>query len=744
MGIFDGIQSALSSAWSTATSWASGAASTVSSWASGAARTVSGIAGSLPRIPLPSASTFQPPRLVLPNIGAVTEAGYKMVQQAAADAAKVAKDPVKLAVQAAQAAGGGAAAVAEAANRAYRIANGLPVETARYVAPVINLAQAQAAQAAKAITEAPANIQTFAAPTAEAVQRQIAAAASTATSAGSAAVKTATTAADSAAKTITAIPSIAVSVPTATIQTFSAPASSLLASAGSAIPNLSGAGSILPSAPKGGNVIDQVIGARNNSYDYGGEMFARGFEGNDAIGAASGAGIFAATTAIDMLAPADALNVGNKIATGRIDQISGDEWIAGGIDVALLGVGAVSGGSGYVVGRGLLKGGKLAAAAAKGGAKLSEKVSKTKAAKDAAAAGAMAAIGAAAGGKNVFKLSKLLKPAAKKAAKPAVKSAAKKAAPRVVKQAAPKVVKQAAPKVVRKAAPKVTKVTRKAVTAPTKKVSKTVNKAAPSSSIRKTTKTPTKTNAPTTAKGTEAATKAAAKDAAAIETAAKPGSSMLRTGAIALGAGITGIGLASYLGGSGADQAGDGATTDPNDLNGNGIPDDQEVTGQDMGRGYVIDPAGEQGIETYGPGDPEAVEEACDLIDQMVEDGTITEEEGEAAKEEILDQQDENGGNFPAAIGSDTPYQDVENIAQDLTRYIPGDPLEWFRQHGLAAPALAALVIIVLLVVWWIWKRFSKKGKKAEGNHRHGHRKGNHAAPAQSGGGGNGNKIVVV
>jgi len=732
MGIFDGVQSALSSAFKTATSWAGGAISTATSWASGAASTVSNAAGSLPRISLPTipSVSFNTPTLKDFSIIAQTTA-QNAVNMVTVNAEKAAST-------AATAAGKSAEYATAAAANIYRANNGLAlIDLSIFDAPAQAVAKAAAAPAVMATQALNTIAPTFAAPDAGKVAAEIAAAATAAPA------KVAAAAGGAIAVTTAAIPKISISLPTipnlSGLSVSSVPGSILPSVS---LPGITGPGSVIPNASKGGNIIDQAIAFRNNTYDFGGETFAKGWLGNDAIGAAYGAGIYGVTAAADLLTPADAINLGNKIVTGRANEITSDELIAGGIDVAMIGIGMGTGGTGYVAARGLLKGGNLALAAGKAGAKLSQGVVKTKAVKDAAKIGALAAIGAA-GGKMIKlgKITKLIKPevkaAVKKVAKPSASAAAQTAT--AAKKAAASVNAAAAARKAQNAAT-VAQNARKAQNAATaaanaKKVqsaaaakinvkkaaavqtaAKKVSSAAPSSSILKTEKA--------IANDASALKTGAKAEAAAIEEVAKPGSSMMKYGAIALGAGLTGVGLASYLGGSGADQVVDPPvepTPDPT------IPD---IGGGDTPSPY-LDPA----IAELTPEDYTA---QMDALDQALADGTITPEQYDQAVEDLQQAQDDAGGNFPAAFGSDTAYQGIEDAAQDATRAIPGDPFAWFRENGLAAPVMGGLIIAVLLVIVWIWKRYAKKGSKGSAKH--------HSQPKKASGEGSssGNKIVVV
>ncbi len=64
----------------------------------------------------------------------------------------------------------------------------------------------------------------------------------------------------------------------------------------------------------------------------------------------------APTVALDVLAPLGVMQVGNKIASGRLDEISTDELFDAALDIGLIGLGLVTGGAGYVAGKSLKAG----------------------------------------------------------------------------------------------------------------------------------------------------------------------------------------------------------------------------------------------------------------------------------------------------------------------------------------------------------------------------------------------------
>lgn len=109
----------------------------------------------------------------------------------------------------------------------------------------------------------------------------------------------------------------------------------------------------LPAPPKGGNVLDTVINARNQSYEVGMEQ---AFSGNVAGGGAQ----FGATMAADVILPLDLIDVGNKWLTGRGDEIDQEMTLGATIDaLGLVGAVFTFGGS-YAATRALKAGMKTA------------------------------------------------------------------------------------------------------------------------------------------------------------------------------------------------------------------------------------------------------------------------------------------------------------------------------------------------------------------------------------------------
>ncbi len=773
MGLFDGIASAISGAVGGITGAVSGAVKTAASAYSVASRavgsffapTLSHISNAASSVKIPSFGF--PAGFQAPNLGSLTSAGISAVQEAAASAARVANDPTKIARDAAQTAGYSAAKTAYEINKAYRIANGLPVEV--FQPAVIQTAKAAANVIAAPVISAKQAVTSFKPPSfsfpdAGKVAAEIAKAT---TAAPAAAVKAASDTGSTITRSVAAAPAAT-----------TAAAAPVLALAQN-IPTFSlntGPGSFISPSPKNGNVIDQIVGTRDLSYQTGGETFARGWESGDAGTAAAGAGLYGATTAIDMLAPLDAMNVGNKVATGRINEISGDEWLYGGIDLGLMALGAMTGGTGYVAGKTAMKAGKIATAAAK-----ASEVGKgiAKGAKETAAPVALAALGAVGGNKAMIKFGKFTKPSIKATGNAAQVAAKQAAAVKTVTAAKKFGINQASSAEYIKALQKRELAFKQAanqaeankaraqiiaeqkrmadLAAAQKKVVQQqaaaaqknrfthaqdlLNQKATARTAGKTYTPPAKVaesvgttkaanTAPSSIKTLESAEATAKAEKAAIESTTENATKRtardyLNAGMLVATGGMISYGLSSYLGGKN-----DPGTVTPTP--------DPSLTPVDpnLPTYPTINPLSPYTDPLTGQVDPsywDTLNDQIDQIDAAEAAGTITPEQADAMRDQIAEQIDSSGGYFDAAFGEGTPYEAIENAAQDATRAIPGDPLEWFRQNGLAAPAMGGAIILVCFVVWWLYKRLVK-GKHST-KHRHSPRA---STPAQ------GKQVVVM
>ncbi len=111
--------------------------------------------------------------------------------------------------------------------------------------------------------------------------------------------------------------------------------------------------------PPGGNIIDTVISARDESYEAGIENI---LSGNVAGGGAQ----FVGTAAADVILPMDLTDAVNKWVTGRGDEIDRDLLLWAAIDAVSLAAIPFTGGASYAAGR-ALKAGKVAGAIGKAG-----------------------------------------------------------------------------------------------------------------------------------------------------------------------------------------------------------------------------------------------------------------------------------------------------------------------------------------------------------------------------------------
>lgn len=126
------------------------------------------------------------------------------------------------------------------------------------------------------------------------------------------------------------------------------------------------------------NPIDVVIEARNKAYEIGASEAAEGIQKGDVVRAGAGAGVFAGTALADVTLPLDLANVINKTATGRMNELSMEDWLWAGVDAATVVASLLTAGLGYAAGRGIkaaLKGAKVVGEAGKV-AKIAEEVGK--------------------------------------------------------------------------------------------------------------------------------------------------------------------------------------------------------------------------------------------------------------------------------------------------------------------------------------------------------------------------------
>lgn len=107
------------------------------------------------------------------------------------------------------------------------------------------------------------------------------------------------------------------------------------------------------------NICDKVVDSLNMSLANSIVNVADGWKNNNASTLLTGVAGVVGTGAIQVLAPVDLINVGNKLITGRGGDLEPTDWIFAGLDALAVAAGALSFGTGYAGIKGL-------AAAAKG------------------------------------------------------------------------------------------------------------------------------------------------------------------------------------------------------------------------------------------------------------------------------------------------------------------------------------------------------------------------------------------
>lgn len=128
-------------------------------------------------------------------------------------------------------------------------------------------------------------------------------------------------------------------------------------------------------APGGKNILDAVIDARDKTYEQGAENIAGG-------NAAVGVGQFGGAAAADVLLPLDAVNVGNKLLTGRGGELTAEDYLWAGIDAISLAAAPFTFGASYAAARAAraAKAAKVAAKTSKMGGEMAKSKSFMKAA----------------------------------------------------------------------------------------------------------------------------------------------------------------------------------------------------------------------------------------------------------------------------------------------------------------------------------------------------------------------------
>lgn len=126
----------------------------------------------------------------------------------------------------------------------------------------------------------------------------------------------------------------------------------------SALSSLLGGSPATGKTASSGNILDTVVETRDNMI-VGGAVDV--ISGKDTAGGIVTAG---SAMAVDVLLPLDLMNAVNKVATGRGDELTLEDWGYAALDGVFLGIGALTLGTGYVGGKALktaLKTGKNAA-----------------------------------------------------------------------------------------------------------------------------------------------------------------------------------------------------------------------------------------------------------------------------------------------------------------------------------------------------------------------------------------------
>ncbi len=419
----------------------------------------------------------------------------------------------------------------------------------------------------------------------------------------------------------------------------------------------------LPSPPKGGNIIDTIINARDKSYDDSIEHIGAG----NYIG---GGSRFAATAAADVLLPLDLVDVGNKLVTGRGDEIDRETMLWAALDaISIAAIPFTLGGS-YAAAR-ALKAGKVVSKTAKAGGEMGKLSAITK------LSGAIQAAGKSSGAaRTTSKLSSIQRvpvttvrrvPANVSTAARKQVEAARKAAEKQYADVLKRVKTQYSKIEAARKAPKV-----KTPEIKTGKTSRSQYEAM-ITPVEATTKIPGKTSS-------------------------KVGSA-LKYSALGVGAGAIGLTAMGALGGPAQQQE------------------------------EVIPPGGEEvpwdvpyqggGVLPYSWEDEYAYPEypEFEIPDFMNPDYGY--EDGGGGGEYLYPDEsggyvDENGYYAPGyydPLGLEEYGQEILSAAEGIP--VVGDVAGEVRRRGLATPVILGIVVAVVLGGVYIWNR-SKKGKKGK------------------------------
>ena len=102
-----------------------------------------------------------------------------------------------------------------------------------------------------------------------------------------------------------------------------------------------------------GNLVDAAVEALNMGFANSAVSVIEGWENNDVSALVPGVAGVVGTGAVQVLAPVDLLNVGNKLVTGRGGELEPTDWVFAGLDAVALIAGFFSAGVGYAGLKGL-------------------------------------------------------------------------------------------------------------------------------------------------------------------------------------------------------------------------------------------------------------------------------------------------------------------------------------------------------------------------------------------------------
>lgn len=453
-----------------------------------------------------------------------------------------------------------------------------------------------------------------------------------------------------------------------------------------------GGGLFKPTKPQANPVsgaVDAVIDTRDRFYYDAGHKIASGDQ--------MGGGVqMAGTLAADVLLPLDTVNVANKWMTGRAGELETSDYLGMGADLLAVGLGAVTGGAGYLAVKGLKTTGK--------------------------------------GGTSMLKLSKIMGglEAGSKAAKTASVVPKTSSLASVIPKTRSVVPKTTVvPKINTQAYSRLNVPASgiKGGTVGGKAIASEFGAAGAASKSLKSgdaigagakAETTTaeifgKTEVKTTSAALETGVKGTDAALGGTEAAVKVSGSAPFWKQAITGAGLLGMGgiLAGTLLGSGSPA--EDPTIPPGATDPDGMDELAEYLQQLEDRMAALEAAG-QGGDAADAEYIAALEQYIAELEQALQEGRITQEEYERllreAQSEITDTE---GGYFPPPWGGSEgdPYMMVEAPAQDITRYLDGVPivgsiLKAARRSGVALPALIAMGIVTVVGGRVIWRKWGK------------------------------------